>query len=111
LADHERGQGKVMLVVLFECQHRSLVSLGSGFPVRSSCWRCASTCALPGRIMLDMQVIEALYLKDEEPHDYLHAPGLGTACLGGCRGGIVNLVRPSATGMIGGLIQVGEELG
>ena len=22
--------------------------------------------------MLDMQVIEALYLKDEEPHDYLH---------------------------------------
>ena len=30
------------------------------------------TFALPGRIMLDMQVIEALYLKDEEPHDYLH---------------------------------------
>jgi hypothetical protein len=22
--------------------------------------------------MLDMQVIEALYLKGEEPHDYLH---------------------------------------
>jgi hypothetical protein len=22
--------------------------------------------------MLDMQVIEALYLKDKEPHDYLH---------------------------------------
>jgi hypothetical protein len=22
--------------------------------------------------MLDMQIIEALYLKDEKPHDYLH---------------------------------------
>lgn len=28
--------------------------------------------------MLDMQVIEALYLKDEEPHDYLHIKHEGT---------------------------------
>jgi len=33
---------------------------------------------LPGRIMLDMQVIEALYLKDEEPHDYLHIKQMRT---------------------------------
>jgi hypothetical protein len=31
-----------------------------------------NTFAMSGRIMLDMQVIEALYLKDKEPHDYLH---------------------------------------
>jgi hypothetical protein len=30
------------------------------------------TFALSGRIMLDMQVIEALYRKGKEPHDYLH---------------------------------------
>jgi hypothetical protein len=28
--------------------------------------------------MLDMQVIEALYLKDEEPHDYLHIKQMST---------------------------------
>jgi hypothetical protein len=28
--------------------------------------------------MLDMQVIEALYLKDEEPHDYVHIKQMST---------------------------------
>jgi hypothetical protein len=35
------------------------------------------TFALSGRIMLDMQVIEALYLKDKEPHDYLQSSRSG----------------------------------
>ncbi len=55
--------------------------------------------------MLDMQVIEALYLKDEEPYHYLHikhgvCSGLGG--MQGCRGALPGPLRG------GGLDERGE---